>query len=104
MEDLGGIVSAEGRWVVDPSSTGLSSLQYQHSPPLEDADLGPEDVLVDIYAASLNYRDIFVVKVRFNRCRSFLDWELLTHVRQKGLAISQSHRSLSLGLTGQVLF
>lgn len=39
------------------------ALQYDASYAPTEADLGPEDVLVDLYAASLNYRDIAIAKV-----------------------------------------
>lgn len=55
-----------GRWVLDSAQQGLSSLRYEAiSSPIDADALGPEDVLVDIRAASLNYRDLAIAKVKF---------------------------------------
>lgn len=51
------------RWVLDEAQHGLSSLHYESSPPSPASSLGPEDVLVEIRAASLNYRDVAIAKV-----------------------------------------
>ncbi|KAI0127897.1 hypothetical protein BJ170DRAFT_393618 [Xylariales sp. AK1849] len=55
--------NANGRWVLDLAQEGLSSLHYDTavSPPTA-ADLGPEDVLVEMRAASLNYRDLVITR------------------------------------------
>lgn len=52
-----------GRWVLDEAQQGLSSLHFESSPPSPASNLGPEDVLVEIHAASLNYRDVAIAKV-----------------------------------------
>ncbi|KAI0022044.1 putative alcohol dehydrogenase [Xylariomycetidae sp. FL0641] len=54
--------AASGRWVLT-APNGLDSLKWDTS-PAEEADLGPEDVLVDIRAASLNYRDLVVAQAK----------------------------------------
>lgn len=52
------------RWVLDEAQQGLTSLHFQPSSTLSSADtLGPGDVLVEIHAASLNYRDLVIAKV-----------------------------------------
>lgn len=55
---------SNGRWIVDPSQQGVSSLRWDaDAAAATAADLGPEDVLVDLRAASLNFRDVVVTKV-----------------------------------------
>lgn len=56
--------SSQGRWVLGASQEGISSLRYEAMATAEAGQLGPEDVLVEIRAASLNYRDIAISKVR----------------------------------------
>lgn len=56
--------STTGRWVLDPNQAGLSSLRYEPTAEDKVENLGPEDVLVEMHAASLNYRDIVIAKVR----------------------------------------
>lgn len=51
-----------GAWKLDSAQEGLSSLKYEPSFSAQAEHLGPEDVLVDLYAASLNYRDIAITK------------------------------------------
>lgn len=52
-----------GRWVLDEAQQGIPSLHFESGPPSQASSLGPEDVLVEIHAASLNYRDIAIAKV-----------------------------------------
>lgn len=52
-----------GAWKLDGAQEGLSSLKYEPAFSARAEHLGPEDVLVDFYAASLNYRDIAITKV-----------------------------------------
>jgi NADPH:quinone reductase-like Zn-dependent oxidoreductase len=53
-----------GRWVLDPSQQGFNSLHWDaEAAAATAADLGPEEVLVDLRAASLNYRDLVITKV-----------------------------------------
>lgn len=40
---------------------GLDSLVYQKGASVPE--LGPEDVLVELHAASLNYRELVIIKV-----------------------------------------
>ncbi|KXJ94395.1 hypothetical protein Micbo1qcDRAFT_43895 [Microdochium bolleyi] len=56
-------VAPTGRWKLVSQNGIDEGLQFDasYSPPTE-ANLGPEDVLVDVYAASLNYRDVAVAK------------------------------------------
>lgn len=51
------------RWVLDEAQQGVSSLHFESSPASPSSSLGPEDVLVEIRAASLNYRDLAIAKV-----------------------------------------
>jgi NADPH:quinone reductase-like Zn-dependent oxidoreductase len=50
------------RWVLKDQK-GLDSLEIQKGAPVPD--LGPEDVLVELYAASLNYRELVITKVDY---------------------------------------
>lgn len=52
-----------GAWKLDSAQEGLSSLKYEPAFSAQAEHLGPEDVLVDFYATSLNYRDIAITKV-----------------------------------------
>lgn len=50
--------------MLDSAQAGLSSLHYDASKPSPTAaELGPEDVLVEMRAASLNYRDLAIARV-----------------------------------------
>ncbi|KAI0165757.1 NAD(P)-binding protein [Xylariaceae sp. FL1272] len=54
------MTESTGMWTL-PSQNGLESLHYEpNGPSRSEQDLGPEEVLVEICAASLNYRDIVV--------------------------------------------
>jgi len=55
--------TASGRWKLVSQDGIDEALQYDASYIATEAHLGPEDVLVDLYAASLNYRDIAIAKV-----------------------------------------
>jgi len=50
------------RWVLK-GQKGLDSLEFQRGAPVPE--LGPEDVLVELRAASLNYRELVITKVSF---------------------------------------
>ena len=49
------------RWVLK-GTNGLSSLAYEAEADVPS--IGPEEVLVELKAASLNYRDLVITKVR----------------------------------------
>ncbi|EPE25330.1 NAD(P)-binding Rossmann-fold containing protein [Glarea lozoyensis ATCC 20868] len=55
-------ITHEARWVLDSAQKGISSLHYEESTGVIDPPLGAEDVLVEIHAVSLNYRDIAIAK------------------------------------------
>lgn len=52
-----------GQWTL-ASQDGLDALQYDPTGTKSAEDLGPDDVLVELHAASLNYRDLAVTQVR----------------------------------------
>ncbi|KAH7037821.1 putative alcohol dehydrogenase [Microdochium trichocladiopsis] len=54
--------TTSGRWMLVSQNGFDESLQYDDSYSPTEADLGPEDVLVEVHAASLNYRDIAIAK------------------------------------------
>ncbi|KAK8076400.1 zinc-binding alcohol dehydrogenase-like protein [Apiospora phragmitis] len=58
---MGSSFETSGRWVLDSVQGGLSSLHFDAAaaPPVQ---LGPEEVLVRMHAASLNYRDLVIAK------------------------------------------
>lgn len=60
---MGSTATPPGRWVLDSAQEGISSLRFDTSATYEADQLAPEDVLVDIHAASLNYREIAICKV-----------------------------------------
>jgi NADPH:quinone reductase-like Zn-dependent oxidoreductase len=49
------------RWTLK-AQDGLGSLTYEENAVVPD--LGSEDVLVELHAASLNYRELVITKVR----------------------------------------
>jgi NADPH:quinone reductase-like Zn-dependent oxidoreductase len=49
------------QWVL-PSPTGIDALQLSES--VTPTDLGDDEVAVDLYAASLNYRELVIIKVQ----------------------------------------
>ncbi len=55
-----------GRWILRRPD-GLGALEYEptYEPTYAqtEQDLGPEDVLVDLHAASLNHRDLIIANV-----------------------------------------
>lgn len=51
-----------GRWVLDSKQKGISSLHYDAAATAPE--LGPQQVLVRMRAASLNYRDLAIARVR----------------------------------------
>lgn len=53
----------KGRWVLNSAQEGTSSLRYEDSLTFEATQMAPDEVLVDIHAASLNYREIAIAKV-----------------------------------------
>ncbi|KAK8022162.1 zinc-containing alcohol dehydrogenase [Apiospora rasikravindrae] len=58
---MGSAFEASGRWVLDSAQAGLSSLHFDAAAP-PPAQLGLEEVLVRMHAASLNYRDLVIAK------------------------------------------
>ncbi|CAN8106328.1 unnamed protein product [Discula destructiva] len=54
--------SPAARWALDEAQQGLSSLHFEPDSSTTGHDLGPEDVLVRIHAASLNYRDLAIAR------------------------------------------
>ncbi|KAK7918322.1 alcohol dehydrogenase [Apiospora marii] len=58
---MGSSFETSGRWVLDSTQGGLSSLHFDAAAPAP-AQLGPEEVLVRMHAASLNYRDLVITK------------------------------------------
>ncbi|KAI1082356.1 putative alcohol dehydrogenase [Whalleya microplaca] len=69
---------ANSRWILS-SQNGLDSLQYQQVTPVRP-DIGPEDVLVEIHAASLNYRDLVIAKANSDRLDSPAPMEIAPSV------------------------
>ncbi|KAK7744451.1 hypothetical protein SLS53_003335 [Cytospora paraplurivora] len=59
---MGNDASPSGRWVLDSAQEGIASLRYEASATWDGAQLAPEEVLVEIHAASLNYREIAICK------------------------------------------
>lgn len=59
---MGSAFETSGRWVLDSAQEGLSSLHFNAAAPAP-VQLGPEEVLVRMHAASLNYRDLVITKV-----------------------------------------
>ncbi|ROV93911.1 hypothetical protein VSDG_06285 [Cytospora chrysosperma] len=55
-------IARKGRWVLDSAQEGTSSLRYEDSLTFEATQMAPDEVLVDIHAASLNYREIAIAK------------------------------------------
>ncbi|KAK8057724.1 zinc-binding alcohol dehydrogenase-like protein [Apiospora saccharicola] len=58
---MGSTFETSGRWALDAAQGGLSSLHFDAAaaPPVQ---LGPDEVLVRMHAASLNYRDLVIAK------------------------------------------
>ncbi|RWA07904.1 hypothetical protein EKO27_g7210 [Xylaria grammica] len=54
-------IKSTGQWTL-PSQTGLAALRYDPNGTKSEQDLGPDDVLVEVHAASLNYRDLAVTQ------------------------------------------
>lgn len=53
-------VTHTARWIL-PSQNGIDSLTFEENAPIPE--LGPEEVLVKMHAASINYRDLVITKV-----------------------------------------
>ena len=49
------------RWAIDSQEEDLSGLKYVDA--VLDTNLGPDDVLVEMQAGSINYRDLVIGKV-----------------------------------------
>lgn len=47
------------RWILTSQKGFENSLQYEEGVPLP-TELGPRDVLVELHAASLNYRELVI--------------------------------------------
>jgi len=60
---MGSISQHTGRWVLDSAQEGISSLRYEPDATFTADQLGPEEVLVEIHAASLNYRELAICRV-----------------------------------------
>ncbi|KAJ8123701.1 hypothetical protein ONZ43_g409 [Nemania bipapillata] len=54
-----------GQWTL-ASQDGIDALHYDANSTKSEHDLGPDDVLVELYAASLNYRDLVVTQGPLN--------------------------------------
>ncbi|KAI3395502.1 hypothetical protein diail_1288 [Diaporthe ilicicola] len=59
---MGGKPLPTGRWVLDSAQEGISSLRYEQDATFTADQVGPEEVLVEIRAASLNYREIAICR------------------------------------------
>ncbi|KAK8117483.1 Zinc-type alcohol dehydrogenase-like protein [Apiospora kogelbergensis] len=59
---MGSAFETSGRWVLDSAQEGLSSLRFDAA-AAPSVQLGPEEVLVRMHAASLNYRDLVIARV-----------------------------------------
>lgn len=55
------------QWVL-PQQTGFDSLVLQNDVPIPQ--LRADEVLIKLHAASINYRDLVMAKVRFHRPQS----------------------------------
>ncbi|KAI1743596.1 NAD(P)-binding protein [Xylaria scruposa] len=55
------LIKSTGQWTL-PLQDGYDALQYDPNAMKSEQDLGPDDVLVELHAASLNYRDIAVTQ------------------------------------------
>ena len=49
------------RWIINSQKEDLSGLQYTDA--TLDTSLGPDDVLVEMRAGSINYRDLLIGRV-----------------------------------------
>lgn len=49
-----------GRWVLGSAQEGISSLRYEPDATFTADQIGPEEVLVEIRAASLNQRELAI--------------------------------------------
>jgi NADPH:quinone reductase-like Zn-dependent oxidoreductase len=56
------------QWSIRSQGDDLSGLQLLEKSPV--ADLGPDEVLVELRAASLNYRDLVIAKVSEFLCNT----------------------------------
>lgn len=52
------------RWVINSQNDDLSGLKYVDA--TLDTNLGPDDVLVEMRAGSINYRDLVIGKVKLS--------------------------------------
>jgi NADPH:quinone reductase-like Zn-dependent oxidoreductase len=56
------------QWVLNSQEGFETSLEYQVNVPVPTGDeLGPHEVLVEIHAASLNYREIMIASPNVSR-------------------------------------
>lgn len=60
---MGSMSQQTGRWVLDSAQDGISSLHYKPDATFMADQVGPEEVLVQIHAASLNYRELAICRV-----------------------------------------
>ncbi|KAK7705313.1 hypothetical protein SLS64_008150 [Diaporthe eres] len=59
---MGSTSQQTGRWVLDSAQQGISSLRYDPGASFTADQVGPEEVLVEIHAASLNYRELAICR------------------------------------------
>lgn len=60
---MGSVSTQTGRWLLDSAQEGISSLRYEPDATFTADQLGPEEVLVEVHAASLNYRELAICRV-----------------------------------------
>jgi NADPH:quinone reductase-like Zn-dependent oxidoreductase len=51
-------------WAMQTQYDDFSGLEFKQGLPHRDLQVGDEDVLVELHAASLNYRELVIIKVR----------------------------------------
>ncbi|POS70233.1 alcohol dehydrogenase [Diaporthe helianthi] len=59
---MANISQQTGRWILDSAQEGISSLHYEPGATFTADQVGPEEVLVEIHAASLNYRELAICR------------------------------------------
>jgi NADPH:quinone reductase-like Zn-dependent oxidoreductase len=73
-------VTHTARWTL-PTQNGIESLKYEENAPIPD--LGEDDVLVEMHAASINYRDLVITKVSSNKSHVHTRFRLAQLMYQK---------------------
>lgn len=86
---MGSVSHQTGRWVLDSVQEGISSLRYEPDTTFTADQVGPEEVLVEVHAASLNYRELAICRVswRFLICATQSLTYDLSLIREKGQSI-----------------